>query len=187
MWSSDRLEIRTAASISSPSAGRLKGYAAVFDTPADLGEFTESIKPGAFRRTLIDADVRALYDHARGDILGRTKSGTLRLQEDARGLAFELELPDTTLGRDLSVLVERGDVGGCSFGFRCAVGGDRWETRNGRMYRELVDVDLHEITLTAWPAYRETEVVKRSLRLATQGEGYQSANMDLWLQTVVIA
>ena len=187
MSSCDVLEVRTAASISSPSPGRLKGYAAVFDTPADLGEFTESIKPGAFRRTLIDADVRALYDHARGDILGRTRSGTLRLREDSRGLAFELDLPDTTLGRDLSVLVERGDVGGCSFGFRCATGGDRWETRAGKLHRELVDVELHEITLTAWPAYRETEVVKRSLRLATQGEGYQSANLDLWLQTVVIA
>ena len=185
--SSCDVEVRTAASLGSSSPGRLKGYAAVFDTPADLGEFVEVIKPGAFRRTLIDADVRALYDHARGDILGRTRSGTLRLQEDAKGLAFELDLPDTTLGRDLSVLVERGDVGGCSFGFRCAVGGDKWESRSGKMYRELVDVDLHEITLTAWPAYRETEVVKRSLRLAQQGEGFESANFDLWLQTVVIA
>lgn len=183
MSPSDRLEIRTAASFGSLSSGKLTGYAAVFDAPADLGEFIETVKPGAFRRTLINADVRALYDHERQAILGRTPK-TLHLREDERGLAFELDLPDTQLGRDLVVLVERGDVGGCSFGFRCAVGGDRWETRSGRMHRELVDVELHEITLTAWPAYRETEVVKRSLHHAMQGEGYQSANVDLWLWTV---
>ncbi len=182
MLPSDGIEIRAAASFGSLSSGTLKGYAAVFDKPADLGEFTETVKAGAFRRSLITPDVRALYDHERQAILGRTPN-TLRLSEDAKGLAFELDLPDTTLGRDLAVLVERGDVGGCSFGFRCATGGDRWETRNGRMYRELLDVELHEITLTAWPAYRETEVVKRSLQYAMQGERYMSANVDLWLQT----
>jgi uncharacterized protein len=183
MLPSDRIEVRTAASLGSPSPGRLSGYAAVFEKPADLGEFTECVMPGAFRRTLVDADVLALYDHERRSILGRNKAGTLRLAEDAKGLAFDLDLPNTTLGRDLAVLVERGDVGGCSFGFRCATGGDRWSTRNGRMHRELVDVELFEITLTAWPAYRETEVVKRSLQFATRGDGYRSANIDLWLQT----
>ena len=184
MSPSDRLEIRTAASFGSLSSGKLRGYAAVFDAPADLGEFIEVVKPGAFTKTLQDADVRALYDHARGDILGRTRSGTLRLQQDSRGLAFELDLPDTTLGRDLAVLVERRDVGGCSFGFRCASGGDRWEVRAGKVHRELVDVELHEITLTAWPAYRETEVVKRSLRHVMQGSGFHNASLKLWLETV---
>lgn len=186
MSRSDALEIRTAAAFNPLSSGTLAGYAAVFDAPADLGEFVEVIRPGAFTRTLAGADVRALYDHERQAILGRTPN-TLRLSQDGRGLAFELDLPDTTLGRDLRVLVERGDVRGCSFGFRCAEGGDRWELRGERMHRELVDVDLHEITLTAWPAYRETEVVKRSLALATESQGYQSKLVDLWLQTVVIA
>lgn len=183
MSPSDGLEIRAAASFGSLSSGKLRGYAAVFDAPADLGEFTETIKPGAFTRTLINADVRALYDHSRGDILGRTRANTLKLEQDGKGLAFELDLPDTQLGRDLAVLVERGDVAGCSFGFRCAIGGDRWESRSGRMHRELIDVDLHEITLTAWPAYRETEVVKRSLRNAMQGDSYMNANFVHWLET----
>ena len=180
----DRIEVRTAASFGSSSPGHLTGYAAVFDKPADLGEFTECVKPGAFRRTLADADVLALYDHERRSILGRNKAGTLKLAEDAKGLAFELDLPDTTLGRDLAVLVERGDVGGCSFGFRCTSGGDRWSTRNGRMHRELIEVDLFEITLTAWPAYRETEVVKRSLQFAMRGDAHCTANLSRWLETV---
>lgn len=181
--SQSNLEIRAAAQFNALSAGKLQGYAAVFNSPTDLGEFTETVMPGAFTRTLIDADVRALYDHARGDILGRTRSNTLRLKQDDKGLAFELDLPDTQLGRDLSVLVERGDVAGCSFGFRCAIGGDTWETRNVKMFRQLHDLDLHEITLTAWPAYRETEVVKRSLQFAMAGDSFLNANFMHWLET----
>lgn len=157
------LEVRTAAGLSLPSPGRLTGYAAVFDSPADMGEFVESVRPGAFARSLrqTSGGIVALYDHERRSILGRVSAGTLRLAEDAKGLAFELDLPDTTVGRDLSVLVQRGDVSGCSFGFIVPKDGDRWEQRDGKLTRELLNVDLREITITPHPAYVDTTVTKR--------------------------
>lgn len=159
-----KLEIRAGTGLALPSPGRLAGYAAVFDAPADLGPFVEVVRPGAFTRSLRQPGaIMALYDHERRSVLGRVSAGTLRLQEDQRGLAFELDLPDTSVGRDLAVLVQRGDVAGCSFGFVVPGGGDAWGTRGDKLTRELHNVDLHEITITPTPAYADTEVAMRSM------------------------
>ena len=142
----------------------LTGYAAVFNSEAVLGDFVEVIRQGAFAKSLASAsNIRALYHHQGDALLGTTKGGTLQLREDSHGLAFTLSLPDTSHGRDLAVLVDRGDISGCSFGFRVAPGGDRWEQRGAQLVRELLAVDLMEVTLTADPAYQDTSVAMRSL------------------------
>lgn len=137
----------------------LFGYAARFGDPTPIGGWTETIQPGAFKRSLAGpaaASIRAVYEHNDAALLGRVGAGTLRLSEDDVGLAFELDLPDTTLGRDLSALVKRGDVAGCSFGFVPVK--EDWQGE----VRSLQDVDLHEITITANPAYQSTSVSVRS-------------------------
>ena len=145
---------------------RLVGYAAVFNVPAQIGGFAETIKPGAFRAALAGGvDVRALVDHNDNALLGRTRSGTLRLKEDSRGLAFELDVPNTTLGNDTLAMAERGDLSGCSFGFTVPAGGDAWPTR---ATRELRSVNLLEISiLHRLPAYDATTVAARALRRET--------------------
>ncbi len=178
------LEVRTASGLSLPSPGKLMGYAAVFDSPADMGAFVEVVRQGTFTRSLQQAGrIVALYDHERRSILGRVSAGTLRLHEDRHGLAFEVDLPDTTVGRDLAVLVQRGDVAGCSFGFVVPPGGDRWERRADKPLRELHTVELHEITITSAPAYPDTAVALRSLaacrRLHTDADPRR-----LWLETL---
>ena len=139
---------------------RLEGIAAPYGSATRVADFTETILPGAFRETLADGhDIVALVDHDRTRLLARTRSGSLRLGEDATGLRFELDVPDTTAGRDVLALAERGDLGGMSFGFRARPGGERWEGRR----RELRAVDLLEISVVhAWPAYSATEVHARS-------------------------
>jgi len=105
---------------------KLEGYAATFGTPAKIQDFNEVIMPGAFRSSLDGRDILALVDHDPTKILARTKSGTLRLSEDSKGLAFELSVPDTQPGRDVLALAERGDLGGMSFGFTVDDGGEQW-------------------------------------------------------------
>lgn len=142
------------------AAGRkLTGYVARFDTEARIGAFTETIKAGAFRASLSSGrDILALADHDPKAVLGRTKSGSLQLSEDVHGLRFELQVPDTTAGRDLIALAERGDLGGCSFGFTVPKDGDHWSGD----HRELRSVDLHEVSIVqSWPAYANTEVSLR--------------------------
>lgn len=150
----------------------LYGYAARFNVATDLGGFSEIIRPGAFTRSLASDDaqkIRAVYEHDGRSLLGRSGSGTLRLSEDAQGLAFEVDLPDTTLGRDLAILVERGDVAGCSFGFIAQ--GEDWDDTT----RTLTDVDLREITITANPAYDTTSVQVRG----KQPQGVKLARLYL--------
>ena len=145
---------------------RLEGYAAVFGSEARMGEIVETIEPGAFLSSL-SGDVLALLDHDAGKVLGRTRSGTLRLSEDTRGLAFSLDLPDTAAGRDVQTLAERGDLGGMSFGFIVPKDGDHW-TGNRRSLRSVA---LKEVSVvSAWPAYPDTEIALRSRQHGTEAQ-----------------
>lgn len=183
------LQLERRAALELRAAGgktpRLVGHAAVFDSPSqDLGGFTETIKPGAFKRTLQanDRDPLALVQHMPHMVLGRRSAGTLRLSEDQRGLAFEIDVPDTTAARDLLVSVERGDVRGASFAFSVPKGGDTWEVRGTSVVRELRDLDLHEITITASPAYLDTTVALRAFE--HRYVPYQRLRMaKLWLES----
>jgi len=161
MTQKPQIERRTAAECRAADGGRrLVGRAAVFNATADIGPFRERIAPGAFSRALAEGrDVVALVDHEPGALLARTRTGTLRLSEDDRGLAFELDVPDTTLGRDVVALADRGDLGGASFGFLVPEGGERF---SGGV-RELTEIDLREISVVhAWPAYAATSVAARA-------------------------
>jgi Escherichia/Staphylococcus phage prohead protease len=137
---------------------RLEGYAATFGAEARIGNFTETIAPGAFAASLAEQnDILALVDHDPGRVLARTRSGTLRLAEDSRGLAFDLDIPSTSNGSDVLALAERGDLGGASFAF--TVKRDRWDGER----RTLEAVDLHEVSIvSAWPAYNGTVVNARA-------------------------
>jgi len=187
-----KLEMRAARDgLRVSTSGKLVGYAAVFNHESkDLGNFTESIKPGAFSRSLENPqDILALYDHDQRSVLGRVGAGTLGLREDERGLYFEIDLPLTSVGKDLGVLVDRGDVHGASFAFTVPDGGESWRDLNGKPHRELLDVTLHEITVTSNPAYADTEVSKRfSSSVDTSSNPYlphvRLAYLERYLETV---
>ena len=140
----------------------ITGYAAVFNSDADLGFFTERINPGAFKRAINeDQDVRALWNHDPNFILGRTKSGTLRLSEDKKGLRIEIDPPDTQVGRDMVESIRRGDVDQMSFAFQAVK--ESWTERKGDLpLRELDDVDLYDVSPVTYPAYEATSVGLRS-------------------------
>jgi uncharacterized protein len=170
---------RRAFAVERPKGRTLEGYAATFGTEARIGSFIESIAPGAFGASL-SGDVLALLDHSTGTVLGRTRSGSLRLSEDAKGLSFSLDLPDTQAGRDVLALAERGDLGGMSFGFTVPKGGDAWQGER----RTLRTVQLHEISVvSAWPAYGETELALRSAPFAShqrRARQLAMAELGIW-------
>lgn len=141
----------------------IEGYAAVYDMwSEDLGGFREIIRPGAFTNSLQRGDdVRALIDHDSSRIIGRTKSGTLSIRDTRKGLRVEIRPPDTASGRDLVTSIKRGDLDGMSFAFRTV--SDRWGTENEEAVRELLEADLRDVSVVAFPAYPQTEVALRSL------------------------
>src|SRR3546814_4468734 len=95
-----------------------------------------------------------LFDHDRGRVLGRSSTGTLRLKEDDKGLAVEIDLPDTSDGRDVATLIQRGDVSGMSFGFR--VTHDEWDETVDPPVRTVHAVELREVSVVSEPAYEGT-------------------------------
>ena len=140
---------------------KIVGYAAVFNQLSeDLGGFREKIAPGAFKKTIQEADIRALWNHNPDYVLGRNKSGTLKLEEDNHGLRIEVTPPDTTWAKDLITSMKRGDVDQMSFGFRTIK--DRWEGERGNNIRTLLEVELYDVSPVTYPAYPQTTVEARS-------------------------
>jgi uncharacterized protein len=127
--------------------------------------FVEEIAEGAFEESLKTRDVVGLWSHNTSQVLGNTKSGTLRVENSKIELRFELDIPDTTVGNDAWALIQRGDVDGVSFGMK--VTKEKWsseEREEGKLYkRSILNAELYEISPVAFPAYPSNEVSVRSL------------------------
>lgn len=144
---------------------QLGGYAAVFDQTVDLGFGRERIAQGAFDTALETSDVRALWNHDARLVLGRQSSGTLQLSVDSTGLAYEIDLPDTSYARDVRALVERGDVNGASFQFIP----EKIEWADDNTTRVHLSVgQLIDVSPVTFPAYEGASVEARSRRAPTR-------------------
>lgn len=149
-------------------AAAISGYAAVFDKETVIGGgswgFREVIAPTAFDEAIERDDVRALFNHNPDILLGRTKSGTLRLDVDKKGLKYDVDLPDTAAAKDVRTLIKRGDVSGSSFAFR--VDEDEWDesdAKKGKLpLRRILRAELFDVSPVTYPAYPQTSVSARS-------------------------
>ena len=156
------------------SGGRAKiaGHAAVFNSLSeDLWRFREKISPGAFTPALGKSDIRALLNHDPNFVLGRTKNGTLRVQEDKTGLAVEIDPPETRWADDLLVSIGRGDISQMSFAFRA--GEESWETVDGVDVRTILSFDeIFDVSPVTYPAYPDMDVsLREGLDAAIIGAG----------------
>lgn len=139
----------------------IEGYAAVFNALSeDLGGFREVVAPGAFKRSVDENDVRALWDHNSQYVLGRNKAGTLALDEDATGLRITIVPPETMWAADLLQSMKRGDINQMSFGFYKRA--DEWDYQTQPPTRTLRDVDLFDVSIVTYPAYPQTSAEARS-------------------------
>lgn len=144
---------------------RVSGYAAVFDEEANIGDvFREVVRPGAFRAAIERGDdVEFLINHG-GLPLARSTSGTLKLNEDKRGLRIESDLdgndPDV---RRIVPKMKRGDLSKMSFAFSMDGGTQRWGSSGGEELREIIEVgDLSDVSIVGRPAYDGTSIALRS-------------------------
>jgi HK97 family phage prohead protease len=146
----------------------ITGYAAAFYRAGDAGtEFelgdnmVERIMPGTFDRAISERqDVRGLRNHNPDFLLGRTTSGTCRLFVDAKGLKYEIDVPETNAGKDTVEMIQRGDMTGSSFMFRAKR--VTWVETDGLDVRQIEDVDLYDVGPVTFPAYEATTTGLRS-------------------------
>jgi len=162
-----RFEIRAA---DTGDGYRLEGYAATFDQPYEvsdwLGDYVEIIRAGAFKRTLSHgADVRLLINHD-GLPLARTKSGTLELTEDDIGLLVRCGLdPASPRVAEVKSGMDRGDIDEMSFQFRVT----RQEWSPDYAQRDILEVQLYDVSVVTFPANPTTSVSLRSAAVARYG------------------
>ena len=134
------------------------GYAAVFNTETQIGNFREQIAPEAFNRALTESpNVVALLNHDRNFVLGRTTSGTLKLSVDERGLKYELKLGNQSYAKDLAESMRRGDISSSSFAF--TIQRESWQDD----LRTVEEVrGLYDISVVTTPAYAEASATIRA-------------------------
>lgn len=145
--------------------GIVRGLAAVYyDGSADTecqpyadGTF-ERLAPGCFDTVMKrGSDVIATFDHNQKNLLGRTRSNTLKLTQSSRGIEVELKLPDTQLGRDVKHLIERGDLHG--FSFSAKPGKTSFAKENGKRVLTIQDFSqLSEIGIVVSPYYAGAKI-----------------------------
>jgi HK97 family phage prohead protease len=163
---------------------KITGHAAVFDVIGEGGWFREKVAPGAFRNTIEQDDVRALFNHDPNFVLGRNKAGTLSMREDDKGLLVEIDPPDTQFAGDLMRSIDRGDITQMSFGFEILK-----EERVAGEGKEqdlfiLKEVRLWDVSPVTFPFYKQTDVSvhsrqawsdaqKRAVVEALQNKGFR--------------
>jgi hypothetical protein len=145
------------------------GYALRYNAPAKItdwfgDEFIEEFAQGAFDESIKERTVKALWNHQATAPLGSTKSGTLRFNQDAEGLNYDVDLPGNTWGEDVYESVQRGDVDGSSFGF--ATKEEKWSVIDyeGKKMdkRTITRAELFEVSPCTFPAYGSSEINCRS-------------------------
>jgi HK97 family phage prohead protease len=142
------------------NAAVIEGFGAVTNTPEPIGQFKEVIRPGAFKKTIKEQDVRGLFNHDPNFVIGRTSANTLQLEERDDGLFFENTLPDTQFAQDLATLVQRGDITGASIGFK-VVREQFSEDEEGDPLREIHELQLFDVGPVTFPAFPQTDIDAR--------------------------
>lgn len=141
---------------------KIVGYFVVFNKETELfdGMF-EEISDKAFKDIDL-TDIRALADHDTAKVLGRTKSKTLSLSVDEKGLYGEITInKNDTEAVNLYQRVKRGDIDQCSFGFNIL--NEIMEQReDGSVKWTITEIELFEVSVVTFPAYDNTSVEARS-------------------------
>ncbi|WP_130807654.1 HK97 family phage prohead protease [Senegalia massiliensis] len=139
----------------------LEGYFIVFNRETELwpGAY-EEISPDACKNTLSN-DIRALINHDTTLVLGRNKSNTLLLEVDSKGLFGTIKInSNDTDAVNIYQRVKRGDVSGNSFGFNI-LNEETDYREDGTIKWTIKEIDLHEVSITTFPAYEDTTIEAR--------------------------
>jgi len=157
-----RFETRAAEGV-----GLIVGLAAVFNKPTEIWPgLVEVIDPHAFDDTIVEDDIRALFNHDPNLVLGRNTAGTLRLATDQVGLRYEIDA-DLDNHQVLSIyrMIDRRDVTQSSFGFDYVGGADEWSypgSDDEPVVHKILKVRAWDVSPVTFPAFPETEVDARA-------------------------
>lgn len=151
---------------------QIKGTACVFNQLSqDLGGYREIIDPWSMGDIINTSDVFALINHDANLVLGRNKSGTLKLSENKNGLDFVVDPPDTSFANNLIASMRRRDIDKCSFAF--IVADATWEIIDGQDVRRITKFkELFDISIVTYPAFYQTSAQLNGKDITTPEKVY---------------
>ena len=158
-------KLQTRADNNETDEMKIEGYFVVFNTETEIWDgLFEEISDKAFENIDL-TDIRALADHDTAKVLGRTKSQTLKLSVDEKGLFGEITInKNDTEAVNLYERVKRGDIDQCSFGF--SILNETMEQRaDGTTKWTITEIELFEVSVVTFPAYADTSVEARSAQI----------------------
>lgn len=174
-----RLEVRTLADpgkVQTRAAGDdkgpgLVGYGSVFGQTSRIEgyweDWDEVVEAGAFAKTIVEGDVRSMFNHDNNWLLGRTSAGTLHLSEDDEGLRYEVDINEADPNAmSVHAKVDRGDVSGSSIWFRIVRQEITLPSDDNDLevpLRRILEIQLFETGPVVWPAFETTSVGARSI------------------------
>ena len=163
----------------------LEGYAAVFDSPTRIrdmkGPFEETIRRGAFQRSLSARTPILQWDHGRDPAVGTAPIGDIEtVREDERGLFVRARMYDHPSTERVRLAIKGRSIKGMSFRFEIPNdAGEKWSHRDGMDHRDILDADVHELGPVAFPAYNTTSVSVRSLLAGLAPDEYRALLEEL--------
>jgi HK97 family phage prohead protease len=177
-YQATKLSTRKSAS----GAMQIVGTAIVFESESqDLGGFVEIVKYQSVQKSLQrNNDVFLLWQHNTAEPLSRTKTGSLVLTLTQAGLDFEATLPNSPLGQNAFQAIADGTVDSVSFGFAVEPNGDKWiQGSDGKLIRELWDINVLECSPVTWAAYLAPHVDSRSCPASLRGKLKRQPDDDI--------
>ena len=160
----------------------IEGYFAVYNQETELWQNCfERIAPGAFDNSLMNNDIRCLFNHDSSFVLGRTASNTLELKSDDNGLWGRVKInPADCQANDVYARVQRGDISGCSIGFNIPAGGEYITDKVNYTLWTVTEADTHEVSICTFPAYPQTEIQARQKDLEqSRSRKFEQRKADL--------
>ena len=163
----------------------IEGYFIVYDNPTELWRgFHEKIAQKACRNSILNGDIRALFNHNSGTVLGRMKSQTLELSEDSYGVKGAIRInPQDSEARNIYERVKRGDISGCSFGFYPR-DEEYIENSDGSVTAVVKEADVIEVSVCTFPAYPQTSIEARAADLESYRQKREEAKKEIETKNV---
>lgn len=154
-------EIKIRAENEEESGMYIEGYFTVFNQKTELWNgWYEQIAVGAMDNSVKNNDIRCLFNHESGNVLGRMSSGTLEVKTDDYGLWGKVKINENDkMAMDVYARVQRGDISGCSFGFYST--SESYVEKGDDIIWTVEEADTIEISVCAFPAYKQTEIEAR--------------------------
>lgn len=159
------METRTGITLSQFKAREFKGqkiiegYFVVFNQPIKIYDNVyEEISPRAISK--YQDNIKALYNHNHDIVLGTVRSNSLKLEKTETGLWGTITInKNDKAALSVYARVKRGDISGCSFGFRNAK--EQHRTEGDKEIFTIIEMELFEVSPCVFPAYPQTIITAR--------------------------